>query len=260
MPCDNIKAVYNSFVDFTRAQWYNINIKGTIHEQKEFIMNIHKPMNDNQEPSSAISAEMMKDFLREMQVYRSAIKEMKTKLENLDDSFHVHYEYNPIHHIDTRLKSPQSIVKKLHKKGKEVNLENMREYVSDIAGVRVICIYVNDLEKVAEILLGQDDVTLIRRKEYHRIQTPNGYRSLHLVVSIPVYLAYEKRDVKVEIQIRTIAMDLWGSLEHELRYKNKSGAEVPEYLSDRLYHCSQVLKGIDEEMQEIYDEIKKLSD
>ena len=223
-------------------------------------MNIKKAMNDSQDPSIHISPEMMKPFISEMQIYRAALKEVKTKLENLDDNFHVHYDYNPIHHIDTRLKSPLSIVNKLHKKEKEVTLENMREYINDIAGVRVICNYLEDLDRIADILLSQDDVTLIRKKEFHKIQTPNGYRSLHLVVSIPVDLAAERRDVKVEIQIRTIAMDLWASLEHELRYKNKSGSEVPQELSTRLYLCAQVLKGVDDEMQAIWSEIQKLNE
>lgn len=222
-------------------------------------MNIKKAMNDAQDPSGHIAPEMMKTFLSEMQVYRAALKEVKTKLENLDDNFHVHYDYNPIHHIDTRLKSPVSIVNKLHKKEKDITLDNMRDFVNDIAGVRVICNYLEDIDRIADILLSQDDVTLIRKKEYHKIQTPNGYRSLHLVVSIPVYLAAERRDIKVEIQIRTIAMDLWASLEHELRYKNKSGAEVPQALSTRLYLCAQVLKGVDDEMQAIYTEIQKLN-
>ncbi|MBR5284958.1 MAG: GTP pyrophosphokinase family protein [Clostridia bacterium] len=217
-------------------------------------------MNDSQDPSIHISPEMMKPFISEMQIYRAALKEVKTKLENLDDNFHVHYDYNPIHHIDTRLKSPVSIVNKLRKKEKEVTMDNMREYINDIAGVRVICNYLEDLDRIADILLSQDDVTLIRKKEFHKIQTPNGYRSLHLVVSIPVYLAAERRDVKVEIQIRTIAMDLWASLEHELRYKNKSNAEVPQELSTRLYLCAQVLKGVDDEMQAIWSEIQKLNE
>lgn len=223
-------------------------------------MNIKKAMNDSQDPSIHISPEMMKPFISEMQIYRAALKEVKTKLENLDDNFHVHYDYNPIHHIDTRLKSPVSIVNKLRKKEKEVTMDNMREYINDIAGVRVICNYLEDLDRIADILLSQDDVTLIRKKEFHKIQTPNGYRSLHLVVSIPVYLAAERRDVKVEIQIRTIAMDLWASLEHELRYKNKSNAEVPQELSTRLYLCAQVLKGVDDEMQAIWSEIQKLNE
>ena len=223
-------------------------------------MNIKKAMNDSQDPSIHISPEMMKPFISEMQIYRAALKEVKTKLENLDDNFHVHYDYNPIHHIDTRLKSPVSIVNKLRKKEKEVTMDNMREYINDIAGVRVICNYLEDLDRIADILLSQDDVTLIRKKEFHKIQTPNGYRSLHLVVSIPVYLAAERRDVKVEIQIRTIAMDLWASLEHELRYKNKRGSEVPQELSTRLYLCAQVLKGVDEEMQAIWSEIQKLNE
>ena len=206
-----------------------------------------------------IPPEAIDIFMSEMQVYRAAIKEMKTKLENLDDSFHSRYEYNPIHHIETRLKSMPSILKKMEKLGYEFTVENMKEVLNDIAGVRVICNYLDDMERVADMLLNQDDVTLLHKKEYHKYPKANGYRSLHLVVSIPVFLADEKRDVKVEIQIRTIAMDFWASLEHQLRYKNKNNIPVPEDLSKRLYGCAIVLTEIDKEMQRIYDEILKLS-
>ena len=143
--------------------------------------------------------------------------------------------------------------------GYEFTVENMMEVLNDIAGVRVICNYLDDMERVADMLLNQDDVTLLHKKEYHKYPKANGYRSLHLVVSIPVFLADEKRAVKVEIQIRTIAMDLWASLEHQLRYKNKNNIPVPEALSKRLYGCAIVLTEIDKEMQRIYDEILKLS-
>ena len=210
---------------------------------------------DTDELLLRMSSGTVKDFLKEMQIYRAAIKEVKTKLENLDDSFQVRYEYNPIHHIETRLKSVPSIIGKLERMQQDLTIENMSKYLHDIAGVRVICNYFDDMEKLADMLLSQDDIRLVNRKDYHKHPKENGYRSLHLVIETPVFLANEKRNVMVEIQIRTIAMDLWASLEHQLRYKNLDGISVPEELSKRLYNCSQVLTGIDTEMQSIYDEI-----
>lgn len=212
-----------------------------------------------EEQKYTISPDIMKAFVCEMQVYRAAIKEMRTKLENLDDSFQARYEYNPIHHIETRLKSIPSILKKLEARNIPMSIENMNNELSDIAGVRVICNYFDDVEQVADMLLSQDDVTLIRRKDYHRHPSETGYRSLHLVVSIPVFLAGERRDVAVEIQIRTIAMDLWASLEHQLRYKNRHNTPIPEELSERLYTCALALAEVDKEMQMIYDAILKLN-
>ncbi|MEA4920457.1 MAG: GTP pyrophosphokinase family protein [Clostridiaceae bacterium] len=205
-----------------------------------------------------ISPDMMKTFIWEMQIYKAAIKEMQTKLENLDDSFHARYEYNPIHHIETRLKDTPSIMNKLSKMGHDFSVDAMTTYLHDIAGVRVICNYLDDMDRVADMLLNQDDVELLQRKEYHKHPKSNGYRSLHLVVSIPVFLADEKRIVPVEVQIRTIAMDLWASLEHQLRYKNMNDTPVPKELSERLYSCAMVLTEIDDEMQAIYNEILKL--
>jgi len=220
-------------------------------------MDIPNLTSTQSEHSINFSPEIMYNFMQEMQVYRAAIKEITTKLENLDGSFEVRYEYNPIHHIESRLKSPTSIVKKLERMSCDFSVESMTKNLHDIAGVRVICNYFDDLDKLADMLLAQDDVTLIKRKDYHKNPKPNGYRSLHLVVSIPVFLANERRSVMVEIQIRTIAMDLWASLEHQLRYKNQ-GIEVPVELSKRLYECSQVLMAVDGEMQYIYDEILRL--
>lgn len=212
------------------------------------------------QPEVQISRDEMQTIMQELQVYRAAIKEVTTKLENLDGSFEVRYEYNPIHHIESRLKSLKSITNKLERLNFDFTVDNMISQLHDIAGVRVICNYFSDLDRIADMLLRQDDVTLIKRKDYHKNPKPNGYRSLHLVISIPVFLADRKRNVMVEIQIRTIAMDLWASLEHQLRYKNADGTEVPEELSRRLYDCSQVLMGVDNEMQYIYDEIRRLGD
>ena len=194
------------------------------------------------------------EYMQEMQVYRAAIKEIQTKLEILDSEFEVKYDYNPIHHIESRLKSPTSIISKLTKNGFPVTLESMREKLNDIAGVRVICHYMDDARRIAEMLIAQDDITLIRKKDYINAPKENGYRSLHLVLSIPIYLSGGRRMVRVEVQIRTIAMDLWASLEHHLHYKGDE--ELSGELTERLKTCAATLHGIDNEMQEIYHEIK----
>lgn len=196
----------------------------------------------------------MSEYMQEMQVYRAAIKEMQTKLEILDTEFEVKYDYNPIHHIESRLKTPASIFTKLTKDNLPLNIESMRNELNDIAGIRVICNYVDDAKRIAEMLIAQDDITLIRKKDYIKEPKENGYRSLHLVLSIPIFLSGGRRNVRVEVQIRTIAMDLWASLEHHLHYKG--GEELSTELTDRLKKCALTLNDIDNEMQEIYHEIK----
>ena len=209
-----------------------------------------------EEQKYTISPDIMKAFVCEMQVYRAAIKEMRTKLENLDDSFHARYEYNPIHHIETRLKSIPSILKKLEARSIPMSIENMNNELSDIAGVRVICNYFDDVEQVADMLLSQDDVTLIRRKDYHRHPSETGYRSLHLVVSIPVFLAGERRDVTVEIQIRTIAMDFWATLDHDMQYKKK--VEDAEEIMRELRECADIIHQTDEKMMRLRERIHRI--
>lgn len=194
------------------------------------------------------------EFMQEMQVYRAAIKEMQTKLEILDNEFEVKYDYNPIHHIESRLKSPASIINKLSQHELPITLDAMREELNDIAGLRVICNYVDDAKRIAEMLIMQDDITLIRKKDYIESPKENGYRSLHLVLSIPIFLSGGRRNVRVEVQIRTIAMDLWASLEHHLHYKSEE--ELTGELNDRLKACAATLHDIDNEMQDIYHEIK----
>ena len=181
-------------------------------------------------------------------IYNSAVKEVTTKIEILDDEFHSHFDHNPIHHIESRLKSSLSIAKKLQKNGHEVSLESATRNLCDIAGIRIICHYIDDVYHVADMLLGQSDVTPLRGKDYIKNPKPNGYRSLHLTISIPVFFSDGRKDVPVEVQIRTIAMDFWASLDHELRYK---ATDVPEDAVTRLRECAQKMSVLDEEMQEI---------
>ncbi|MBP8031412.1 MAG: GTP pyrophosphokinase family protein [Acetobacterium sp.] len=195
----------------------------------------------------------LKEFLLQQQIYRAAIKEIKTKLEILDEEFQARYDHNPIHHMEYRLKSPQSIAGKMQKKGLEITAENIRKNLTDIAGVRVICNYLHDINRIANLLIRQDDITLIRKNDYINEPKKNGYRSLHLIVLVPIFLAERTESVPVEIQIRTIAMDFWASLEHQLRYKGHS--DMSEGLRERLKYCAESITRLDEEMQMIYEEI-----
>jgi len=193
------------------------------------------------------------DYKSFMQLYKAGIKEIKTKLEILDDEFKVRYDYNPIHHIESRLKTPESLIEKIKKKNIETNFKSIRDNINDIAGIRVICNYKNDIERIANMLIGQDDVKVKYIRDYISTPKENGYRSLHIVVEIPIYLAEEKTPVPVEIQIRTIAMDFWASLEHKLRYK--ADCNVSPELKQRLKICAEAIYEVDEEMQAIHNEL-----
>jgi len=188
-----------------------------------------------------------------MQLYNSAIREVRTKLETLDEEFHVRYNHNPIHHIESRLKSPQSIFEKLKRKGYEISVESIRNNLADIAGIRVICNYIEDIYTISELLLQQDDITLIRKRDYIANPKENGYRSLHLVIEVPIFLSDRKELVPVEIQIRTIAMDCWASLEHQLMYK--SAKSLPDYLRVQLKECADSIADIDLKMQNIFKQL-----
>ncbi len=190
-------------------------------------------------------------YLVEMQhVYDSAIKEVTTKLQILDNEFKAKNFHNPIHSLDSRLKKPHSIMGKLQKKGTETDIFLAAEHLHDIAGIRVVCSYVSDVYLIEDFLLKQDDVTLIKRKDYIETPKENGYRSLHIVISIPVFLSSETRHVPVEIQIRTIAMDFWATLEHQLKYKSR--AEGVDAIKDDLYECAKQVEALDNKMEEIY--------
>lgn len=201
--------------------------------------------------------EEMYKFIELEHLYESAIREVKTKLEILDSEFRAKYAYNPIHHIEDRLKSPKSIFEKLHRKDKAFGVESAKKNLYDIAGVRVICNYIDDIYTVADLLTAQDDVKLVKLKDYIRDPKPNGYRSLHLVIQTPVYLSEAKEQVYVEVQIRTIAMDFWASLEHELKYKTDN--DVSAELANRLKQCAETIAATDSEMQEIYKTLKELN-
>ncbi len=201
--------------------------------------------------------EQLYQFIELEHLYESAIREVKTKLEILDSEFKTKYDYNPIHHIEDRLKSPQSMMEKLQRKGMTFSTENVRSTLHDIAGVRVICNYIEDIYSVAEFLTRQDDVTLIKTKDYIKNPKPNGYRSLHLVIETPVFLSDRKEMVHVEVQIRTIAMDFWASLEHQLKYKTDS--EVSAELAQQLKDCAETIAATDLKMQSIYQTLKEIN-
>lgn len=182
-------------------------------------------------------------------MYACALKEVRTKFEVLDVEFNVRYSRNPINAIHTRLKSNQSILEKMQRRRIPFSLENLEARIQDVAGVRVICSYVDDIYRLSEALLRQDDVKLIAQKDYIQQPKPNGYRSLHLIVRVPVFFADQRRDLPVEVQIRTIAMDFWASLEHQLKYK--AATQVPDDVREELYQCAIAIADIDERMQNI---------
>ena len=176
-----------------------------------------------------------KPFVELMMYNRCAIREIETKLRVLDEEFSILADRNPIQTIKSRVKKPISIIEKLQRRGYEVTVENMREHLTDIAGVRVICSFVEDIYKLSELLLSQDDIILVEVKDYIKNPKPNGYRSLHLIIEIPIFLSQEKKHMRVEVQFRTIAMDFWASLEHQLKYKKK--IENPEKIANELKYA-----------------------
>lgn len=196
---------------------------------------------------------------KDMQMtYACALKEIKTKFDVLNTEFNIKYKRNPISSISTRLKSTESTLRKLMSRRLPVSLNNIEEHIYDIAGIRVICSYIDDIYLIAEALLKQDDITLIERKDYIKNPKPNGYRSLHLIVRIPVFFAEGKKQVNVEVQIRTIAMDFWASLEHQLKYKQS----IPDQtdVEARLKNCADIIARTDAEMLELRRQIEKAED
>ena len=189
-------------------------------------------------------------------LYNAALKEVGTKLEILNDEFqHVH-QYNPIEHIKTRIKTPDSIVKKLKRYGHETSIENMVRYVNDIAGVRLICSFTSDIYRLAEMIGNQSDLKVLSIKDYIKNPKESGYKSYHMLVSVPIFLSDSVVDTKVEIQIRTIAMDFWASLEHKLKYKTLG--ESPIHITNDLKECADVIASTDMRMQDIQKQVEKL--
>ena len=183
--------------------------------------------------------------------YRCAIMEVETKFKVLDEEFSLIYDGNPIESIKSRIKSNESILRKIIRKDLPLDLDSIEEHLEDIAGVRVICSFIDDIYKLADCFLRQDDITLIKMKDYIKNPKPSGYRSLHLIVAVPIFLENEKKLVKVEVQFRTIAMDFWASLEHKLRYNKRISPKMLDELSRELNECATESAELDFRMQNV---------
>ncbi|MDE6064914.1 MAG: GTP pyrophosphokinase family protein [Lachnospiraceae bacterium] len=190
-------------------------------------------------------------------IYSAALKQVQTKMEVLNDEFqHVH-RYNPIEHIKSRIKTPESIVKKLKRKGYESTIDNMVMYVDDIAVIRIICSFASDIYRIAEMIGEQKDIKILSIKDYITYPKASGYKSYHMLVSVPVYLSNKMVETKVEIQIRTVAMDFWASLEHKMHYKFEGDA--PEYIKNELIACAKMVSDLDARMLSLNEKILGLS-
>lgn len=190
-----------------------------------------------------------------MFLYTAALKEVGTKLEILNDEFqHVH-RYNPIEHIKTRIKKPESIFKKLQRYGYEPTIDNMVKYVNDIAGVRLICSFTSDIYRLAAMIGNQSDLKVLSIKDYIKNPKEGGYKSYHMLVSVPIFLSDSVVDTKVEIQIRTIAMDFWASLEHKIYYKFEG--QAPAYISHELKECADMVSALDEKMLSLNEAVQE---
>lgn len=196
------------------------------------------------------------DSMEFQHLYRSAVREIQTRLTVLSEEFSLKYAHNPIHHVESRLKSDRSILEKLHRKGCPVSLDSARENINDIAGIRVVCCYIDDVYRVEEMLLRQSDMELVKRQDYIAQPNYNGYRSLHLDLRVPIYLSDRRESVLVEVQIRTVAMDFWASLEHDIRYK-KDKDRLPPGINEEMLACGDEIAAIDRRMQEMYRKIQQ---
>ncbi len=197
--------------------------------------------------------DVLEEWKRFILLYDSALKEINTKLEILNNEFKLANQYNPIEHITSRIKSVDSIAKKLSHNGREMTLENIEEYINDIAGVRIICSFTTDIYRIADLIISQKDINVLKVKDYIKEPKSNGYRSYHMIISIPIYLSSFVKDVKVEIQIRTIAMDFWASLEHKIYYKFEGNA--PRGIRDELRECANIIGFLDERMRSLNEEV-----
>lgn len=202
----------------------------------EFMEMLHK----NMEPMETL-----------LTYYRCAIMEVETKFKVLNEEFSLEYDRNPIESIKSRIKSNESLAKKVRDKNIPLNIESIEANIHDIAGIRVVCSFPEDIYMLADCLLKQDDIILVEKKDYIKNPKPNGYRSLHLIISVPIFLRNEKKNMKVEVQLRTIAMDFWASLEHKLRYKKKISDEIATELAEELKSCAEQSADLDKRMQDI---------
>ncbi|GIQ68843.1 hypothetical protein XYCOK13_16670 [Xylanibacillus composti] len=191
-----------------------------------------------------------------MMVYKFALSEMETKIEILSEEFQLLHDYNPIEHTKSRLKSPESIMRKLYRKGGAQSLDDIRDQIRDIAGIRITCSFISDIYTISEMLQNQSDLRTISVKDYIANPKPNGYKSLHLLVAVPVFLSDRQEHVYVEVQIRTIAMDFWASLEHKIFYKYNQS--VPQHLLMELKEAADAAYELDEKMERLHKEIEEI--
>jgi putative GTP pyrophosphokinase len=225
-------------------------------DDKEFYLDAIRDMVPEQKENQLQA--VFYSFLEMEHLYDSAIEIVKTQLNIFDNEFSVRFQRNPIHNIESRIKTPQSIVGKLQRKGFSVSPESARNHLLDIAGVRVICCYIDDIYAISELLSTQSDFEVLKIKDYIKNPKKNGYRSFHMIVNVPVHMAAGVQMAPVEIQIRTIAMDFWASLEHQLHYKSIGNQEISSTLTDELKHCADSISEIDERMQNMFKQINEL--
>ncbi|HBD63622.1 MAG TPA: GTP pyrophosphokinase [Clostridiales bacterium] len=199
--------------------------------------------------------EIKTNLTRFMMSYKFALNEMNTKIDILMQEFQYMHEYNPIEHVKSRLKTPENILKKLQRKGFELSLPSIKENIRDIAGVRITCSFLSDIYRVSEMLQSQKDITVIECKDYIKNPKPNGYKSLHLIIQIPIFMSDRVENVYVEVQIRTIAMDFWASLEHKIYYKYDK--EVPSNLIDELKEAADSVSQLDDKMERIHRKVSQ---
>lgn len=198
------------------------------------------------------------ELTRFMMTYKFGLDEMTTKLNILQEEFQHFHDYNPIEHIKSRLKSPESIAKKVYRKNFDVSLESIKENIQDIVGIRIVCSFISDIYRISEMIQQQKDVTLVTAKDYIKNPKPNGYKSLHLILSLPVFMSDREEQVYVEVQIRTVAMDFWASLEHKIYYKYDK--EIPENLTEELTNAATVANELDRRMELLNNEVNHLKE
>ena len=218
--------------------------------QKSMNLNYNQ-FEDNLETMTDEEKELIKQYMNIEKCYRYALREMSARLENLDDNCSLHFLHNPIHHIESRVKNPASIIEKMRRRGYALTLDVLKDKVYDIAGMRVICNYINDIYQIVTLMKQQKDLKIRLSKDYILYPKASGYRSLHIVFDMQIYVDNKQVMVPIEIQFRTIAMDMWASLEHELRYKSKKN-EFSEEDKDKLKLYSDELYQIDKNMQRMY--------
>ncbi len=231
----------------------NLALDGLQPQQKEFIHLVD---------SNIVNVDKMKqvktELTRFMMLYKFALEEMNTKIDILKQEFQYIHEYNPIEHVKSRVKSPESILKKVYKKGYDLSLSSIKENVKDIAGIRITCSFISDIYELSQMLQNQQDITVIEVKDYIKKPKPNGYQSLHVVLQIPIFMSDRVEHVYVELQIRTIAMDFWASLEHKIYYKyNKT---VPTHLVEELKKAALSAAELDEKMERIHKEMNAVKE